>query len=169
MIKITKHGNGKKQGSLKDLLCPITSQIFFKPVVAEDGIVYEEQALIGLLKKTKQKSRFNYCSLIKNMVDVFLKENPQFASRQYSPVSTYDRFIEIFKSELDEIALLGYNEQQYRETIDVIIESMNFAGLKEFLDPDPHLDEQSKINRLSEALISRTLTDNFRIKLIELS
>ena len=78
--------------TLEDLLCPITGQIFNIPVMAEDGVIYEEEAISKWLK-IKQESpmtkepckQIYYCRLVKKMVDLFLQLNPDHKSLLYRP------------------------------------------------------------------------------------
>lgn len=73
------------------LKCPITHQIFYDPVIADDGYVYEKTVLEKLLIKYNKKSPFtrkeiksHYSSItLKNLIDDIIKKNPEYAQFQY--------------------------------------------------------------------------------------
>ena len=75
------------------LICPITQQIYYNPVTAVDGITYEKSEILRWLKNhntspiTRQKiSKKLYPSLTtKNIVNIFIKNNPQYAEDIYKP------------------------------------------------------------------------------------
>jgi len=84
----------KKESGLYDyLICPITQQIYYDPVIAKDGITYERSAILEWLKNSKTSPitrkkipKTLYPNLtIKNIKDIFIKNNPQYAIDQYNP------------------------------------------------------------------------------------
>jgi ankyrin repeat protein len=73
------------------LVCPITQQIFKDPVFADDGHVYEEQAILEWLQKnnespmTRKKITNNVrpAHFMRGLVDKFLEENPDHKKYQF--------------------------------------------------------------------------------------
>jgi ankyrin repeat protein len=74
------------------ITCPITYKIFKNPVIAEDGITYENNEIFGWLK-INNKSPItrevisnnlidNVC--IKQLVDIFLSEYPEYLEKQFN-------------------------------------------------------------------------------------
>src|SRR3989338_776076 len=71
--------------------CPITLQIFSEPVVASDGHVYEEEALIKCINQhnnmspiTRQKiTSYNKCIMIKDEVNEYIRKNPELKKDIY--------------------------------------------------------------------------------------
>ena len=70
--------------------CPITSSIFNQPVVANDGYIYEEEALIKWLKNnvlspiTRQKiTSYNRCVFIKDLIHEHIEKNPRLKNDIY--------------------------------------------------------------------------------------
>eukprot|EP01026_Neomeris_dumetosa_P050994 TRINITY_DN4481_c0_g1_i9.p1 TRINITY_DN4481_c0_g1~~TRINITY_DN4481_c0_g1_i9.p1 ORF type:complete len:505 (+),score=92.36 TRINITY_DN4481_c0_g1_i9:143-1516(+) len=43
---------GEEEALQKDLICPITTDVFFVPVIAEDGITYEKSAILEWFQKS---------------------------------------------------------------------------------------------------------------------
>ena len=64
---------GATHVELEYLLCPITKKIFVEPVVAEDGVTYEESALIAA---RDQPLRFVPNNVMRNMVFRLKSETP---------------------------------------------------------------------------------------------
>jgi len=78
---------------ISDLYCPITKQIFFEPVLADDGIVYEEEELINWLEHDHRspitKNNISYfCKflLMKQYIQEFLVSNPQLMNDRYKGI-----------------------------------------------------------------------------------
>jgi len=91
---VTKKQINIKNSILYDyLICPITQQIYYDPVTAVDGITYEKSEITRWLKKNntspitrKKISKKLYPSFTtKNIVDIFIKNNPQYAEDIYKP------------------------------------------------------------------------------------
>ena len=61
---------------LEYLLCPITKKIFVEPVVAEDGVTYEESALIAAAGRGQLPLRFVPNNVMRNMVFRLKSETP---------------------------------------------------------------------------------------------
>lgn len=78
-------------------ICPITTAIFYDPVIAEDGVVYERRAIekwfekknTSPLSRNKISNKLYPCIAIKNMVDEFLTANPDYKKIQYENIPTY--------------------------------------------------------------------------------
>jgi hypothetical protein len=71
--------------------CPITKLIFCCPVLAEDGFIYEELAIIDWFKHnstsfTNQKQidkKITPVETMKNIVNDYLEKNPQYKTEQF--------------------------------------------------------------------------------------
>jgi len=79
------------------LKCPISHDIFYDPVIAMDGIVYE-RALIenwflksntSPIKRCEMKDELIECIFVKNLVEEFLQKHPEFKCDQYKPNLSY--------------------------------------------------------------------------------
>lgn len=90
----------------KDLVCPITLQIFRHPVIASDGFTYEKWSLIQLLNSSNPQSpitrepltrKYYNNQFIKQTTASFLDKNPDSKSEQFSDDLYYD--YDICKSE----------------------------------------------------------------------
>lgn len=98
--------NKKIQLDLDGFLCPITKQIFNIPVFASDGNIYEKWALEKILNgrlSTKSPisremiTHYYEDRFVKNLVQEFLKENPeckkfQFENKSYTNFSENTTF-----------------------------------------------------------------------------
>lgn len=82
------------------LTCPITNCLFTDPVMAEDGHTYERQAIESWFKKntsspitrkTIGKNLFPNYSM-KNIIDIYLKDNPDSVNDKYKIIETFDIF-----------------------------------------------------------------------------
>lgn len=76
----------------KDIICPISHQIFYEPVVADDGIAYEADELRTWMKIStvspvtgKHITNFVPSILLKNIVEKFLEANPDQIKNRYKP------------------------------------------------------------------------------------
>jgi len=79
------------------ITCPITRQIFYKPVLATDGHTYEETAFFNWHKEhntspiTREKItddvKPNYA--IKSIIDMMINLNPEFKKKIFKPDLTY--------------------------------------------------------------------------------
>jgi hypothetical protein len=74
--------------SIDSLYCPITKQIFNEPVLSEDCIIYEEDALIlkgPIYNEYGDSIDYTYirCSDKKEQVRQYLLNNPEKISEQY--------------------------------------------------------------------------------------
>ena len=74
----------------ENLTCPITTQIFLKPVMTNTGITYEKEAICKWLKQSQKCPQTNgkitsICEsfLIKNLVEAYLNANPDKKIDQY--------------------------------------------------------------------------------------
>ena len=81
-----------------EYLCPITHLIFYDPVMAMDGIVYENEA-ISKWFKTKDTSPMTQeeiykdlypVRIIKNTIEDYLKNNPEEKVNQYKPDTSHE-------------------------------------------------------------------------------
>ena len=80
--------------NVNDFMCPVTKQIFNRPVVADDGFTYEKWAIDRILSDTKQspitrEQLTKYCEskLISKHKDDFLNDNPEFKNLQFDKMN----------------------------------------------------------------------------------
>lgn len=88
--------------------CPITYQIFYEPVIAEDGHTYERDAIERWMKSNiyspitreylGKKVIPNYNA--KSNVSKLLEEHPEYINDQYVPVLTRDKIINMDNKKL---------------------------------------------------------------------
>ena len=111
----------------EDYICPITGQIFHEPVSVEDGIIYEKTAILTWLAEhdtspmTRQKisSNVHLVQLIKNKIEKYLKEHPEYIKHQYVVSKKYKdnkRIIQKIISDKDFNKLLKYEEYMITDT-----------------------------------------------------
>lgn len=106
------------------IMCPITKQIFSNPVVADDGNVYEKDAILDWLNInsvspiTRQKMSINVTqvNIFRTMIENFLLNNPQLKENQYTPLNEFKRhkskvYEFIKENKFDE--LLNYHYYDY--------------------------------------------------------
>ena len=74
----------------ENLTCPITRQIFLKPVITNTGFTYEKEAICKWIEKSKKcpQSKLKITNifesfLIKNLVEAYLNANPDKKIDQY--------------------------------------------------------------------------------------
>jgi ankyrin repeat protein len=128
--------------------CPITGQIFCIPVLGEDGILYEEEAISRWLKRStvspvtkKTLKKTTYCYFAKNMVDLFLEKNPEHREDRYRPniFSYVKRDIDVAvleefpKSDLSKIDKNGYTPLAVAITKKKSAAAIRLIELGEFL------------------------------------
>ena len=106
----------------KNWICPITKMIFFEPVVARDGIVYEKQAIeewfenndTSPITKDKIKKILMRAVIIKNAIEEYFKNNSTEKVIQYKPITTHSynkvRVETYFKDLAQYYKLLEYTE-----------------------------------------------------------
>ena len=100
------------------IICPITHQIFFDPVIAMDGHTYERSAIKKWFKRksvspsTGKIIKDNLVSnfFARNIVDMALKQNKELIKLQYIPSITDiingKRYIKLFKKKKFKISHL---------------------------------------------------------------
>lgn len=84
--------------SINDITCPITQQIFYRPVLANDGFNYEEWALKRLFDSNNPVSpltreALSYYSLNKqltNIINSLLNKNKELMNQQFNNDNYYD-------------------------------------------------------------------------------
>jgi len=89
-----------------NLICPITQQVFYEPVVADDGYIYEKDAIEEWLRNkkispmTRESISEKVISLqfMKTLVGDYLTKNPQMKARQYIGTKQFKKYsITIFE------------------------------------------------------------------------
>ena len=100
----------------KNYICPITKMIFLQPVMADDGIIYEEHAIrdwyahnnnTSPITKEKMSDTLKPILAIKNTIDEYLKIYPHEKEEQFAPLRTH----EANKKLIDKIFKEGKNYQ----------------------------------------------------------
>ena len=77
---------------IAELICPISKEIFYKPVTTNDGFTYEEWAIKQILDSHNKVSPItreaitSYCEnkIAKNLVNNILEQNPELKKDQFS-------------------------------------------------------------------------------------
>ena len=91
---------------IKDtIICPITNQIFFDPVVASDGHIYEFSQISLYLQKnnlspiTREPITKDLCKIytMRNIIDNYLEMYPEEKDNQYKPSFSYSDNISTIK------------------------------------------------------------------------
>lgn len=83
-----------------NLICPITQQVYYEPVVADDGYIYEKDAIeewlesknISPMTRETISEKVISVQFMKTMVDDYLIKNPQMKARQYIGTKLFKRF-----------------------------------------------------------------------------
>jgi hypothetical protein len=139
--------------NIDEFRCPITSLIFSCPVIADDGIVYERDAIEEWLSKKKTSPITNKnispklvpCRLISNQIDELIKTYPKLKKDQYT-VSVE----KIMKSK-DYNKLLTYTNIDLKEIFDSDSSDKLFTDgsptvLKHIIDNATNLEYTDKDN-----------------------
>ena len=105
----------------KNYICPITKMIFLQPVMADDGIIYEEHAIrewyahndnTSPITKEKMSDTLKPILAIKNTIEEYLKIYPHEKEERFVPLRTHEankKFVEkIFKECKNYQNLLSY-------------------------------------------------------------
>ena len=87
---------------IEELICPITKEIFNRPVTADDGFTYEEWSIRQILESESDKKISpmtrekisSYCEnkIVKSIIVKFLEENPEFTVDQF-PSTNYTDYL----------------------------------------------------------------------------
>jgi len=112
--------------NLSNYTCPITRQLFWNPVIAEDGHVYEKSAIDEWFKKnkispiTREKigTSLNPILLLKNIIDDLVKLDPKLSSNRFTALlnaKSYEKVIQEFILEKKFDKLKDY--ENYNEKI----------------------------------------------------
>ena len=96
---LEKYNSLKATIDVNNFMCPVTKQIFLKPVIANDGFIYEKWAIDGVLNCGRSKvspitrepvSQYSESKLITNLIDQFLNDNPEFNKMRFSDSVYYN-------------------------------------------------------------------------------
>jgi len=110
-----------------ELLCPITRQIFKRPVTAVDGFVYEQEAINQWFKKSKKSpmtseevdTRIIININKKNIVTNYLNKNPDKLCEQYNyDITSFEQFKLLNINNLNDITLLNLRKITRLLTVD---------------------------------------------------
>jgi len=103
----------------EDFLCPITHEIMFDPVIAQDGFTYEREAIEKhfTIKKTSPETNAPLDSTglipnnrVRSMIRTFLDNNPSYGQEVYVSMT-------LQKTLLNLTATLPINPSQYNEIL----------------------------------------------------
>jgi len=107
---------------LKDIICPITQQIFREPVVVSDGHIYEEYAIrkwiieheTSPMTREVLSNKFYKCMYIKQIVSKFIKDNEKLKDDMYPSILMTNDINHLFRDyELfDRIDLSDFSHDQ---------------------------------------------------------
>lgn len=87
-------------------ICPITQQVYFDPVLADDGNIYERDAIDEWLKekKTSPMTRERMTdkvvpvNFIKSLICEYLEKNPEMKDRQYFSTKDFKKYmVEVYE------------------------------------------------------------------------
>jgi hypothetical protein len=130
----------------KIITCPMTSQIYFNPVMTSDGHTYEKNAIVKWLFRHNTSPMTNIMlennTLTKNIivrqyVDEFINSNPEKISNVYNN-DTYDDVM------IEEIEEKKENIKNLKKQIDIIIEGP--------FSYEEELDVMNKKNKISQTI-----------------
>jgi len=89
----------------QNFICPITHQVFSEPVLADDGNIYEREAIeewfrekrTSPITREKMSEKVVPVNFIKSMIGEYLENNPGLKARQYIVTKDFKRYkAEIF-------------------------------------------------------------------------
>lgn len=83
-----------------NIICPITKQIFLEPALADDGNVYEKDAieewlrnkLTSPLTRQKMSDRVVPVNFVRIIVNEFLEKNPELKTKQYTTMKDFAKY-----------------------------------------------------------------------------
>lgn len=112
----------------QNIICPITMEIMYNPVIASDGKIYEHDAIKRWLKENDRSPITNETlepkvyknPLLKMMIDKYLEQYPHLKDKQYRIQNTYfDNIKKINKyiNKKNYTELLNYNEYNIEKLI----------------------------------------------------
>ncbi|ARF10492.1 U-box domain protein [Hokovirus HKV1] len=95
---------------LEELKCPITRSLFLNPVLANDNIIYEKEAIENWLKinttsPITRKSITNKLTEVKNIKNIItnlIKQNPSLVNEQYYSIKNHEIYKNEFISSIQE-------------------------------------------------------------------
>lgn len=153
------------------LKCPINKEIFFDPVIAEDGFTYERESITDWLERnSKSPMTREYIGdklienvNLKNIINSYLEINPKLKNNQYQPSLSYafnrsriDKFIR----KKDFHQLLKYNEFIFNDRIlDVLKHSDNNEIIKHVVENIKNPNEEYDDHQVIYYLILWTSQD----------
>lgn len=82
---------------IKNFVCPISQEIFFDPVIAEDGHIYERQMIeqwfntnsTSPITREDIDTNVKDCQIIKNIVNIILEKYPNLKDMQFKIDNTH--------------------------------------------------------------------------------
>lgn len=151
--------------NIDDYKCPLTLDVFYEPVMAIDGYIYEKTAIIEWFKNNqispitrKQISNTLIESpFVKNSINKFLEKNPQYMSERFNiPFSSNIKLVCKYINNGDFLNLTGIREFSLKYLMD------NDVLLKIFMDCKNNDIIKFLINDfLKYSLISLDYVDKF--------
>lgn len=121
-----------------EIYCPITGQIFFEPVIASDGQVYEKTAIHAwfkthnsspITKSTIINKNLVDCFMMKRIVDSAFKTNPELRKDQFFCINPYRLVTLIKKGDIEQACSLINKDTNdtiifdNKDDIDVLLKS----------------------------------------------
>ena len=167
---------------ISDLTCPITKSIMYDPVVAEDGIIYEHDAIVKWFSvnntspsmRTIMGSRLYrplYVSVLVEKINLILEKNPELKEWQYVPSNIHADNIEVVNNRIVNCAfndLLKYVHYDYTKLrVQDLLESSHNNVIKYVID---NVDDYHKVDNYDKSLIHHICshaTDEILIYYIE--
>ena len=140
---------------LDDISCPISHQIFYDPVMANDGITYEADEIKAWMKKSnlspvtnKPITNLTPNYFVKTVVDKYLASNPSATSSIYKPNRPHENYLDAVSKIIENgnyNELLLYDKFQldkFYETkkMEDLLRSNNIVVIKYIIDNALDLD-----------------------------
>lgn len=119
---------------IKLIACPLTCKIFLYPIIADDGIVYEEQAFLMSSVGNKNVSiNYTHVKTLKSFIESFIDKYPEYKKRQY----VLDTSIKIEKQHC-----------LHNNDVLKLIELSQFDKIKQYINFDFKLIQQAYCDKL---------------------
>ena len=135
---------------IENFTCPLTGELLFEPVIADDGHLYEKQVISTWLSNndispiTRQYISDNLkdCYVIKNIIDELIKHTPELKKNQYKPDMTFHSNISKILNYIDNNRydkLLEFTEYDAKYLVDngtwhIIISNAGYNIVKYVID-----------------------------------
>ena len=159
---------------IHDICCPITKQIFFDPVLASDGFVYEKDAIIKWFnnsdispmtgKKIDEKKHMDN-TIMKNMVADILSKNLDLLNEQYKKEQPKKQ-IYTFNMVIDRIMDNTLDIDLIEEIVDYANTNINHINHIDKFWKHVHIRKLVKMINKSEFSVVHCESDGYELRLV---